>query len=412
LELDKEIKISEPTMTAFICQNPDICHFNVDKNKKACPKGCKCSLDRTELRFKINCDGAEFGMEIPELPIPLVGNASLYINNKNLTQLANSTLYGYSNIRELHLANNKLTSINVDQLPPNLTYLDFRNNSLQSLDKKVLNFLSKRGGKISMKLSGNPWKCNCDALDMLQFFLNSSNNIDDIDNLKCHGKNLELSMILLKAADCKPNAYYTLGPLLGLAALIIIYFYFKKSIFMWLYERNLCLYWISRPEPKEDIVLKIDAFLAFSHKDLELVEEYVEKLEKGPREYKLCFYQRDWLIGESIPNCILESIEYSKRVIILMTNNFINSSWGLFEFRTAIKAASMDKEKRLIVILYPGVDIDKLDSELKIYMKYNTYLKRDDNLFWRKLMFSMPHKQVICEQPALTEGRAIEEHQL
>lgn len=153
--------------------------------------------------------------------------------------------------------------------------------------------------------------------------------------------------------------------------------------------------------------MKIDAFLAFSHVDLGLIEEYVEKLEKGPREYQLCFYQRDWQIGQSIPACILNSIEDSRRIIILMTNNFINSSWGLFEFRSAIKATSMNKDKRLIVILYPGVDIDQLDAELKIYMKYNTYLRRDDPLFWRKLMFSMPHKQIHCEQPALTNGRAI-----
>ncbi|KAM8714921.1 hypothetical protein ACLKA7_002035 [Drosophila subpalustris] len=112
--------------------------------------------------------------------------------------------------------------------------------------------------------------------------------------------------------------------------------------------------------------------------DLQLVGEYVEKLERGPREYRLCFYQRDWLVGQSIPACILNSINDSKRVIILMTNNFINSSWGLFEFRSAIRASSMDKDKRLIVILYPGVDLDKLDPELKLYMKFNTYLRRDD----------------------------------
>ncbi|XP_034477177.1 protein toll-like [Drosophila innubila] len=181
---------------------------------------------------------------------------------------------------------------------------------------------------------------------------------------------------------------------------------------MWLYERNLCFKWISRPEPKEDTVLKIDAFLAFSHVDVDLIKEYLDKLEKGPRQYQLRFYQRDWQIGASIPDCILESIECSKRVIILMTNNFVNSSWGMFEFRSAIKATSMDPNKRLLVILYPNVNLDNLEPELKRYMTYNTYLRRDDPQFWRKLMYSMPHKEVQCEQSALTECPAIEESQL
>ncbi|KAL7727570.1 hypothetical protein ACLKA6_000125 [Drosophila palustris] len=264
-----------------------------------------------------------------------------------------------------------------------------------------------------MKLSGNPWKCDCDALKMLRFVVDNSNNITDRDQLKCHEKNIELSMLMVKSDVCTNRSYFKFlsGLLFGLVVMILIYFYFKKSILLWLYERNLCHRWITRSEPNADIDLKIDGFLAFSHVDLQLVAEYVEKLERGARQYRLCFYQRDWLIGESIPACILSSIKDSKRVIILMTNNFINSSWGLFEFRTAIKATSMDRDKRLIVILYPDVDLDRLDFELKLYMKYNTYLRRDDPQFWRKLMFAMPHKPIHCTQAAITECPAIEETQ-
>ncbi|KAM8707445.1 hypothetical protein ACLKA7_011518 [Drosophila subpalustris] len=397
-ELPKHLHFAEvylhyikANISAFICIDSDVCIFNVDINKRRCPKGCSCHLSRTEMRFEVYCDRS--GVDIPELPIPITGSAALYFINKNLTRLPNSTLYGYSNIRELHLANNKLTSIKVEQLPDNLTYLDFRNNSLQSFEDEVLEYLTRRAGKLAMKLSGNPWKCDCDALKMLRFVVDNSNNITDRDQLKCHEGNIELSMLMVKTDVCTNRSYFKFltGLLFGLVVMILIYFYFKQSILLWLYERNLC-----RSEPKADIQLKIDGFVAFSHVDLQLVPEYVEKLERGPRQYRLCFYQRDWQIGESIPACILSSIKDSKRVIILMTNNFINSSWGLFEFRTAIKATSMHRDKRLIVILYPDVDLDGLDCELKLYMKYNTYLRRDDPQFWSKLMFAMPHRPIHC----------------
>ncbi|XP_051862855.1 protein toll-like [Drosophila albomicans] len=181
---------------------------------------------------------------------------------------------------------------------------------------------------------------------------------------------------------------------------IILYFlYFRCKIFllMWLYENGYCLRWISRPEPGENLLMKHDAFLAFCHVDLKYAEEFVEALENGPKKYNVCYYNRDWLLGESIPECILTSIEDSKRTIILMTQDFINSSWGRFEFRSAIKATSEDKHKRLIVILYPDVNVDALDSEFRSYLKYNTYLNRDDPHFWRKLKFAMPYNHIRNE---------------
>ncbi|XP_034478217.1 protein toll-like [Drosophila innubila] len=220
-------------------------------------------------------------------------------------------------------------------------------------------------------------------------------------------------MITYNANICKSNTlYYILGSLLGLAVVIIILLCIKKTILMWLYERNLCFKWISRPEPKEDTVLQIDAFLAFSHVDVDLIKEYLDNLERGPREYRLCFYQRDWQIGASIPDCILQSIQDSRRIIILLTNNFINSPWAVFEFRSAIRATSMDPNKRLLVIMYPDANLDNLEPELKRYLTYNTYLRRDDPQFWRKLMFAMPHKEVHGEQPEPTERPAIGEIQL
>ncbi|KAH8405114.1 hypothetical protein KR222_001717, partial [Zaprionus bogoriensis] len=91
-----------------------------------------------------------------------------------------------------------------------------------------------------------------------------------------------------------------------------------------------------------------------------------------------------------IPYCILQSIQDSKCVIILMTKEFIDSPWSRFEFRNAIKSTSEDKQKRVIVILYPDVPLDELDSELRIYMKFHNYLERNDPDFWEKLIMAMP----------------------
>ncbi|BFF93279.1 uncharacterized protein DMAD_11159 [Drosophila madeirensis] len=166
--------------------------------------------------------------------------------------------------------------------------------------------------------------------------------------------------------------------------------YFKQPLLIWFYEHDVCLSLAVRRELDER--KKFDAFLSFTHKDEDLIEEFVERLENGRQKFRLCFYLRDWLVGESIPECISQSVKDSRRIIILMTNHFLKSTWGRLEFRLALHATSRDRCKRLIVVLYPEVeDFYDLDSELRAYMVLNTYLKRDDPNFWNKLIYCMPH---------------------
>lgn len=212
--------------------------------------------------------------------------------------------------------------------------------------------------------------------------------IVDYKSITCDHMSIDL-----KLDQCRT---YTIYLILFLSALVLVVctcaLCFRTSILMWLYYHNILANFIRRTAKNIDIPKRYDAFLAFSHKNMDLVNEYVDQLENGRRRFKLCYYHRDWLIGESIVDCILKSIDESKCVIVLMTKMFVKSSWGSFEFRTAIRASSMDRNKRLIVIVYPDLeDFSDLDSELRMFMKYHTYLRRDDTQFWQKLIYVLPH---------------------
>jgi len=194
LDLDDEVRLNETlwvrNMTGFICYKiSGYCDMNVDINKKPCPNGCRCFLNRRGGELLVDCTLQI--QDIQEMPIPIIGNVVLYVDKTNLTQLPNQNLYGYWNLEKLHLSQNQLTNITVEQLPPKLTYLGLEFNDLESLDSKVLEYLSKRAGKITMRLSGNPWKCSEDDQDMIKFFKNESNLIYDRHRIECNGKLIE-----------------------------------------------------------------------------------------------------------------------------------------------------------------------------------------------------------------------------
>ncbi|KAH8330500.1 hypothetical protein KR067_004213, partial [Drosophila pandora] len=287
--------------------------------------------------------------------------------------------------------------LNVPEISEKVTYLDLRNNSITGMSIMEREMLERnsQAAELRLFLSGNPWTCECIDLDFVFFMKNISNKIEDFTNVQCLG--IEKALVSVEESDICPSAlpYYLTLALTLIILIIFINFlvWFRHPILIWFYEHDICLSLAGREEM--DQKKKFDAFLCFTHMDEDLVGEFVEKLETCRPRFTLCFYLRDWLLGVSIPDCITRSVKDSRRIIILMTNNFLKSTWGRLEFRLALHATSEDRCKRLIVVLYPEVtNFDELDSELRTYMVFNTYLKRNDPNFWNKLIYSMPHSKL------------------
>ncbi|XP_068151884.1 protein toll-like [Drosophila tropicalis] len=363
-----------------------------------CPHQCICCKDDENHKFIINCSNLEL-MKIPS-KLPIVENATLLFEHNNLQSLDGSTkIKSFDQLKELHLRYNSIKRI--ENLPTNIQLLDIRNNSLSTLNNSLREFLTQKSNMSSLTIfiSGNNWTCLCKEIDFFRFAKNLAENIKDLCKTECHDSRLFVS---LEEKDLCPEKipryviYFT--SFIILSCLLSFLQCFWKSIVMWLYEKRLFLKLTTRLEKGTET--KYDCFLAYCHKDSHFVGEYVERLEHGRNRLRLCFYERDWLAGEPIPDCICHSVENSKCIVILMTKNFLKSVWGRLEFRLALHATSKDQYKRLIVIIYPGVEnFDQLDGELQSYLKLNTYLMQNDVNFWNKLIYALPHKMLDeCEE--------------
>lgn len=93
-------------------------------------------------------------------------------------------------------------------------------------------------------------------------------------------------------------------------------------------------------------------------------------LESGNPKYRICLHYRDWIPGEYIQNQILQSVEDSRRTIVVLSSNFIESVWGQLEFKAAHSQALQDRTNRIIVIVYGQVSGDS--ALLSVLLVSNT----------------------------------------
>lgn len=175
-----------------------------------------------------------------------------------------------------------------------------------------------------------------------------------------------------------------------------IYYRYQTEIKVYLFSKNMCLWFFA--EEDIDKNKTYDVFMSYSHKDAGFViDELLRELECPDNAYKVCIHERDWMPGECITKQTVASVRESKRTLIVLSENFMESDWGILEFRIAHSVAVSERRTRLIVILYGDFDTSELDEELKSYLKTNTYLKWGDSYFWKKLKYALPHRKCALE---------------
>ena len=90
-----------------------------------------------------------------------------------------------------------------------------------------------------------------------------------------------------------------------------------------------------------------------------------------------------------IPDQILQSVQSSRRTIIVLSTAYIESMWTKLEFRAAHTQALEDRCRRLILVVRDQLPpVDSLDPDLQKYISLNTYLDSADPWFWQKLRYN------------------------
>ncbi|KAL3856794.1 hypothetical protein ACJMK2_011511 [Sinanodonta woodiana] len=151
-----------------------------------------------------------------------------------------------------------------------------------------------------------------------------------------------------------------------------------------------------------------DAFVSYRADPVD--EEFVLRklystleIEMG---FKLNLHFKDFAVGETIANNIIQAVQNSRRTIMVMSKNYVKSEFTRFEYQCA-QHEMLQRKHRIIPILIEDITEikDTIDPTLKVILNSVTYIvwpgennPKELEKFWKRLELSMPKMRKVKDE--------------
>ncbi len=297
----------------------------------------------------------------------------LDLNLCELDYIHQDLFQGLSQLLFLDLSSNFITSWNPDVFKglDKLVFLNMRKNRITTINKNSFKYLKSLR---QLVISNNPFVCDCEMVWYVNWILNGKLSPNFQPNMK---KNYEcsfpdkykgISIMDVPLVECES---ITTVLITGVSLLLFLVL-FTTSLYIFKY-RWYFRYWLFllKARNKKQVPLlagieyKYDAFISYNSKDRQwVIEKLLPEVEYGG-ELHVCLHDRDWLAGPAIADNIIDSIEESRRTVLVLSNNFARSQWCDFEMTMAQHKLIDANLNILVLILLEDIHPELMSTRLR-----------------------------------------------
>ncbi len=384
-----------------------------------------CRLDLDDSNINKYMLGTGFLNNLSNLQV-------LRLGYNNLITLPNNSFDGCSHLQHVDLQQNLLSHIPyVLKILEPLTFLSLHNNQIEYINNSApyydLTYLQNKVSSTNstgffFKLSHNPYNCSCAMVkNFIQWFNQTKvfNRLQgDRYSYECNyapfKEMLSVALIKFNKTLCmlceEPDnrnvviISITVGVVYFVASILVIFCY----LFQWDISWLLFLWRWKRVKEDGEDEFEYDAFICYSSKDYtfvlnELIENLEQKskkqdnveLEPKPKDsqdyeyYRLAVDFRLFLPGGLVSDYIIDYMNRSRKTIILVSQNFLDGNWTIWEYQLA-QSRALERRDKLIVVLLESVPMRKMPRGLNKLIRDRAHLEWTDNpngqeVFWRKM---------------------------
>ncbi|XP_006825331.1 toll-like receptor 4 [Saccoglossus kowalevskii] len=325
---------------------------------------------------------------------------TILLHQNKLTELPDDIMRDLPKLKRAMFQTNEIKT-----LPGNLlggstqvTELNFAHNRLSTISSEI--GFQKDTNLTSLHLYNNPIECNCDLI-WFRNWVSTVNVLVSVNDTMC--------LSGYRIVDFNPDTLECGFPyikiiVLSVSGLLLISVLIAMGKNRWRirYSLHLVKARLLGYQPLvdgDDDEYEYDVFLSHSSKDEEWVSKVLHPtLENPPYNYKLCLDYRDFIVGETIADNIIDAVQKSRKTAFILTKSFVESEWCYFELEM-VRQQMFDEHRDLaILIMKENVPTGDMPGLLKYLMRKGNHIEWSDNkhgelLFWSKLDSALKCRQ-------------------
>ncbi|XP_060062917.1 toll-like receptor 4 [Ylistrum balloti] len=332
----------------------------------------------------------------------------LDMSMNRIDMLSHKIFHTLVNMKYLNLSFNLMTSLEIDiSHMRNLTNFDLSHNQLSELtnqNRQHIDAITKTGN-LMVDLSNNRFVCSCQTLPFLHWINLNQKIFRGFQTYRCSLDNKtsvlfsELDSVLQQLEkDC--TSY--IGLIAGLLSAIVFCIAIVVLGLVYRYRWKLrYLYYITKNKYRGYATIRddhnheyrYDAFISYAAEESEFIKKDLIKNLEENRPFRLCIHERDFTPGMDIAANITDAIHSSRKTVVIMSENFVESYWCMYELNMARMESIYSREGAsvLFLVMFSHVPIDAIPLQVIDVIRSKTYIEYPNDpqgnvVFWDRVV--------------------------
>ncbi|XP_039108374.1 uncharacterized protein LOC120245391 [Hyaena hyaena] len=139
---------------------------------------------------------------------------------------------------------------------------------------------------------------------------------------------------------------------------------------------------------------KFHLFVSYSSVDAVWTHGLISRLEADLAGLRICLHERDFTPGRNVLENMAECIQQSQKVLLVLSQDFVQSRWCLLEADLSLFGSCLDRKPVIPVVLRP--------CRVPLHLSHLTHLEAADSRFYPKVvqLLCMPNHRLARSLPA------------
>lgn len=307
---------------------------------------------------------------------PKLEYLNIAFNNLTSDQIPYNLFQNSNSLQTINLAGNHMGTFKINLVGLNhLTTLNMSNTKLTKFEIQTITYLKNTKPSIlRIDLQNNILGCSCsqEEIAMIELIQNADKfdlHFINSDLYTCYDESSYRLLVDVNIAKHTISCRYkhldlilgtTISNFLLLLVLVLTFVGYKyrfRLLTNYLRLKNR----LGRKDTA-NADFTYDAYISYCANDRFWVHGTLMETLEVKYGFKLCIHYRDFIPGRDIVDEIVSSIEHSRVLIIILSEESLKSSWCDYELKTA-HAHAVQKNKEFLVIKLGKIKMEHIDPE-------------------------------------------------